>query len=211
MIPIIIVAASLVSALICCVRTVSDARAHITRMPSVTLAYALTRVLVLLVTAACAAILAMEVPAWAVFGQVVTVASLTGAVVTLVCLGVDLIRHASAKLATPDAQARRALASGLRQAEHDAALEQVIRVMQTRESDPAAVALSALADQLRAGAELTPEDAPERVLVASSARTMALACEIVRRVKRVNPTVTHDPARLADLVSTTVADSSLWR
>lgn len=211
MTPVIIIVASIVVALICSIRTIADARAHVTRVPSVLIAYALCTSFVLIIAAAAAALLSIEVTSWAAFGQSITVASLTGIASTIICLIIDLVRHAHVVLSTPDAQARRALASGLRQAEHDVALEKVIRVAQTRDADPATAALSALADQLRAGAEMTPEDAPERVLVSSSARSMALAAEVSRRVRRVDPSVARDPARLADLVSTTVADTSLWR
>lgn len=205
----IIIAVSATAVLAALARSIADARAHVTRTPSLAVLRALSIIILLAFALVPAGIVVSVAPAYRLVGEAVCVGAIAGmAGAALACI-IDLVRRAYARTRTLDIQSRRAIAATLRAAEHDAALEAHVAARLECDPTPAAAAVSALAEQLRHGLEALPEDAEERPLVASAARQAATLAEVSRRVGRLDDAYVRDPARLTDVMANAIADANL--
>lgn len=205
----IIIAVSAASVLASIARSLADARARVTRPPSLAVWRALSIIILLALALVPAGIVVAVAPAYRLVGEAVCAAAIAGIAGALAACTVDLARRAYARTRTLDIQSRRAIAATLRAAEHDAALEAVVATRLECDPTPTAAAVSALAEQLRCGLAALPDDAEERPLVASAARQAATLAEVSRRVGRLDDAYVRDPARLADVIANAIADANL--
>lgn len=203
-----IIGAAAAGAALALIGCAADAAAGTTRPPVLTITRAIG------VIAACTAcvittcILVARTPEELALWAPIAAAAFAGGTGTLIGCAVDVVRAMRARHLTVPARVRRAMASSLRAAGADATLARACAEALAHDADVAA-GPAALSAQLRAGARALPDDAPERALAEASARSLALAAEISRRCDRLPGVV--DAETLASVVSSAVADASLWR